>query len=911
MGENNLFEQSFTGLKVRGEEFHYYSLRELERTSGKQVDSLPYSLRLLLENMLRFGARINGCISKAADVEAILNWQPNSEAKAEIPYMPARVVMQDFTGVPAVVDLAAMRESMEQKSYSVQEINPLVETDLVIDHSVQVDFYGERDSFQKNIEKEYERNRERYLFLKWAQKSFKNFKVVPPGVGIIHQVNLEYLASLVKTKKMDGRNYVYPDTLVGTDSHTTMINGIGVLGWGVGGIEAEAVMLGRPYYMLIPEVVGVNLFGRLTEGVTATDLVLSITEVLRKKNVVGKFIEFYGEGLGELEVADRATIANMAPEYGATMGFFPADEKTLDYLQQTGRDDSLIELARTYLSEQKLLFDRNAMVPVYSEQVDFDLTQVEASLAGPKRPQDRVSFSQVGSSFKKAMSQSIDQQGFGIASNQLDKQVDLPHDRGILRHGSVVIASITSCTNTSNPAVMLGAGLLAKKAYENDLISKSFVKTSLAPGSQVVTEYLKRAGLLAYLEALRFNVVGYGCTTCIGNSGKLDDEIIEAIVNNDLVASAVLSGNRNFEGRVNPHVRANYLASPLHVIAYALAGNIDFDFHNKPLGKNKAGKEVYLRDIWPTSAEISAAKNEFITPNIFRERYQSSLGGDDNWHSLTSGSDDNNKSGLYDWDERSTYIQCPDFFSVEEIEKSQVKDIVDAKALLVLGDSVTTDHISPAGAIPVEYPSGAYLKEKGVKVADFNSYGSRRGNHEVMVRGTFANIRIKNALLKEPKEGGYTIHIPTDREMFVYEAAMLYKQSNTPLIVIAGKEYGTGSSRDWAAKGTRLLGIKAVFAESYERIHRNNLVGMGVLPLQFLDGQSKQTLGITGYERFTLLNLNTLAPRQEITVAMINHQDEKKEFRMLVRLDTDIDIEDYKNGGILQTVLKNKFKSVA
>ena len=765
---------------------------------------------------------------------------------------------------------------------------------------------------KKNIELEYERNRERYLFLKWAQKSFKNFKVVPPGVGIIHQVNLEYLSNIVKTKKVaeidskGEKEYAYMDTLVGTDSHTTMINGIGVMGWGVGGIEAEAVMLGRPYHMLIPDVVGVNLIGRLPEGATATDLVLSLTELLRGRNVVGKFVEFYGTGLTDLEIADRSTIANMAPEYGATMGFFPVDEKTLFYFKQTGRPTELIQLIQVYTQKQKLFFHPEADPPLYSENVTFNLEKVVPSLAGPKRPQDRLSLWDVSKAFKQSITLPVKEQGFGIDKSDADKQIALPDGDESLQHGSIVIAAITSCTNTSNPNVMIGAGLLAKKARENGLMVKPFVKTSLAPGSQVVTEYLQKSNLLSYLEALKFNVVGYGCTTCIGNSGKLDEGIAKIITDNDLVAAAVLSGNRNFEGRVNPHVKANYLASPLLVIAYALAGNIDFDFEIEPLGTHK-GKTIYLKDILPTNDEISAIKEQCLKPSVFRSRYEASLSGDEHWTRLSNTSTDEKQNGLYAWDGKSTYIQCPDFFSVAQFEEKPVKNIQKARALLMLGDSVTTDHISPAGAIPSHYPAGIYLQEKGVKVANFNSYGSRRGNHEVMVRGTFANIRIKNQLLKDSKEGGYTIHIPSDEEMFIYEAAMKYKAEGTPLVVIAGKEYGTGSSRDWAAKGTRLLGIKTVLAESYERIHRNNLVGMGVLPLQFLPNENARSLNITGHESFDFLNLEPLSPKKQITVLMTNKDGIQTKFFMCVRLDTLIDIQDYKNGGILQTVLKDKF----
>lgn len=878
-----------------------YSLKELEKNTNKNIKRLPYSIRVLVENMLRHSVSSATQVSEE-DIHKVLDWQAKDLDRPEIPFKPARVVMQDFTGVPAVVDLASMREAVKKAGGDPSKINPQVETAMVIDHSVQVDFFGTKDSFQKNVDLEFERNSERYKLLKWGQKAFNNFKVVPPGMGIIHQVNLEYLSQVLMTEKNNkGEILSYPDSLVGTDSHTTMINGLGVLGWGVGGIEAEAALLGQPCYMVLPDVVGMKLKGKLKEGVVATDLVLRITQDLRKFGVVNKFVEFFGEGVSNLSLPNRATIANMAPEYGATMGFFPVDAETVRYLRSSHRSEAAnrVELL---MRELMLYREDAAEQPDYSAVLELDLDSVDSTLAGPKRPQDRVPFRKLKNDFQETLSNQPGLRGFGIAKDQLTRKVKVEGMDAELTHGSVVIAAITSCTNTSNPYVMIGAGLLAKKAVEKGLMVKPYVKTSLAPGSQVVTAYLTQSGLLPYLEKLKFDVVGYGCTTCIGNSGALSDEIIAAIQAGDLVPAAVLSGNRNFEGRINPHVRANYLASPIHVVAYALTGTVDFDPEVDAIGKDQAGKEVYLKDIWPSNKEIADVVESVITPEMYKDRYSTVFEGTGDWKKLAVPTGE-----LYDFDSNSTYIQCPSFFENFANFKGQ-QDIISAPTLLMLGDSTTTDHISPAGSIPEAYPAGQYLKAHDVDKKDFNSYGARRGNHEVMMRGTFANTRMRN-ILAGGKEGGVTKYHPTGEQMYVFDAAMKYKETNTPLIILAGKEYGTGSSRDWAAKGTFLLGVRAVIAESYERIHRSNLVFMGVLPLQYQEGESADSLGLNGAEQFTILGVSKLKVGQLVQVEAKKTNGQIIKFMAKARLDTEFDVQYFNNGGILQTVLINLMKS--
>lgn len=881
-----------------GQVLTVYNLSKLSKVAGKPVHRLPYSIRILVENLLR---NIDGYKVKESDLLNALSWNAQDADRPEIPFMPARVVMQDFTGVPAVVDLASMRDAFQKAGGDPDKINPLVDTALVIDHSVQVDSFGKPTSLKYNVELEYERNRERYSLLKWGQKALNDFKVVPPGMGIIHQVNLEYLAQVVMVKETEGLGKVaYPDSLVGTDSHTTMINGVGVMGWGVGGIEAEAVMLGQPYYMVLPDVVGVRLVGKLSEGVTATDLVLRVTEILRQKGVVGKFVEFFGEGATSLSLYDRATLANMAPEYGATMGFFPVDAETLHYLRQSARGD-LVERVEKVLKTNALYRVAEEETPEYSEIVEIDLASVDSTLAGPKRPQDRVPLRQLQADFKKSLLASPDKRGFGLKSAELDKKVPVVGMDCTIGHGAVAIAAITSCTNTSNPYVMIGAGLIARNAVQKGLQVKPFVKTSLAPGSQVVTEYLQASGLLPYLEQLKFNVVGYGCTTCIGNSGALEQPVIDAIVQGDLVAAAVLSGNRNFEGRINPMVKANYLASPIHVVAFALAGTVDFNPETDALGYDAADNPVYLKDIWPSAKEVKTIVESLITPKMYADRYAPIFEGTSDWQKLKAP-----ESQLYGWKKSSTYIQCPPFFENFTDNKGPT-DVIDASVLALLGDSVTTDHISPAGDIPEAYPAGQYLRGHGVDVKDFNSYGSRRGNHEVMMRGTFANVRLRN-LLVPGIEGGMTLFHPEQEPMYIYDAAMKYQKMGTPLIVIGGKEYGTGSSRDWAAKGTALLGVKVVIVESYERIHRSNLVGMGVLPLQFKAGESRESLGLDGTEIYTIRGLAQLSPKQVVQVQARSVNGQLKTFEALVRLDTEVEVDYYNNGGILQTVLKNMLK---
>jgi len=954
MPENNAFDAR-ARLATGADEVTYYSLKKLDEQVRGDVFSLPFSIRVMLESLLR---NAGGKFVSKEDVEALASW-PESVG-GELAYLPARVVMQDFTGVPAIVDLAAMRSAMQAVGGDPKKINPLVPTDLVIDHSVQVDAFGSAAALQFNAQREFERNHERYEFLKWGQQAFDNFSVVPPATGIVHQVNLEYLAKGVLVK--DG--VAMPDTLVGTDSHTTMINGLGVLGWGVGGIEAEAVTLGQPYYLLVPEVIGFKLTGALQEGVTATDLVLTVTQQLRAHGVVGKFVEFYGEGLSKLSLPDRATIANMSPEFGATCTFFPVDAETLRYLRGTGRDEDLVELVETYCKEQGLWRTDEQPEPRFSETLELDMDTVESSLAGPRRPQDRLALVDMQPSFRQALGEmagmdhalvsngssnghadadqeaatstgeshtsddtesmeasdtpggAADATGEGepdqtsggepesdeseaVPSGEITVTVD--GEEIYLKHGSAVIAAITSCTNTSNPSVMMGAGLLAKKAVEKGLAVEPHVKTSLAPGSKVVTEYLQTSDLLPYLEELGFDVVGYGCTTCIGNSGPLAEEISQAVDENGLIVAAVLSGNRNFEGRINPDVKANYLASPPLVVAYALAGTVDIDLSRDPLGDDENGNPVYLKDIWPSQEEVAREVENALDPGIYTKQYANVYTGNEQWNEVEVPEGD-----LFEWDPDSTYIQEPSFFKDLDPDAADVEDIIGARVLVRVGDSVTTDHISPAGAIPSKMPAGQYLIEKGVDSRNFNSFGSRRGNHEVMVRGTFGNIRLRNELVE--KEGGYTVHLPDGEETTVYDAAMKYQEEGVPLVVLAGKEYGTGSSRDWAAKGSFLLGVKAVIAESFERIHRSNLIGMGVLPVQYADGEDAESLGLTGHESFDIIGLSDLEAGAELTVKATSDDGETKEFKVKARVDSPVEVEYLRNGGILHTVLRQMLK---
>ncbi len=877
-------------LKVGTRRYDYYSLKAAEKNGLGDLSRLPFSLKVLLENLLR---NEDGRSVRADDIKAVARWLKARRSDREIAFRPARVLMQDFTGVPAVVDLAAMRDAIRAMGDDPRKINPLSAVDLVIDHSVMVDAFGNRAAFGENVAREYERNGERYAFLRWGQKAFDNFRVVPPGTGICHQVNLEYLAQTIWAAKQDGRTLAYPDTLVGTDSHTTMVNGLSVLGWGVGGIEAEAAMLGQPISMLIPEVIGFKLTGRLKEGATATDLVLTVTQMLRKKGVVGKFVEFHGPGLDDLALADRATIANMAPEYGATCGFFPIDAETIKYLKATGRSPARVALVEAYAKAQGLWRGPRTADPVFSDTLILDIGSVESSLAGPKRPQDRVPLSAAAGAFKKALSE-VYARPEGAARIPVEGR---SYDLG---DGDVVIAAITSCTNTSNPSVMLGAGLIARNAVKRGLAVKPWVKTSLAPGSQVVTDYLKQAGLQNHLDKLGFNLVGYGCTTCIGNSGPLPEPIAAAITAGDLTVASVLSGNRNFEGRVNPLTKANYLASPMLVVAYALAGSMKVDLLKEPLGTDKKGKLVYLSDLWPSNQEIADTIRRFVKPSSFRKRYADVFAGDRLWRKVaTSG-------GLtYGWDANSTYVQNPPYFVGMPDRPGALADIRGARLLAILGDSITTDHISPAGAIKKDGPAGQFLIEHGVSPAEFNSYGARRGNHEVMMRGTFANIRLKNEMVPGV-EGGVTRLMPAGETMSIYDAAMRYKAAGTPLLVVAGKEYGTGSSRDWAAKGTLLLGIKAVLAESFERIHRSNLIGMGVLPLQFKEGMTRKTLGLTGEEVLDVIGLAAgIRPRMEVTVTLTRPDGSQESIPALCRIDTLDEVEYFRNGGILPFVLRN------
>ncbi len=881
-------------LTAGGKTFHYHSLKAFAKANPGKLEKLPFSLKILLENLLRHE---DGIAVKKKDIEAIAKWNPKAEPEDEIQFMPARVLLQDFTGVPAVADLAAMRGAVKRLGGDPNVINPLSPADLVIDHSVQVDAFGSPDAFKINADLEFERNSERYQFLRWGQNGFKNFRVVPPDTGIVHQVNLEFLGQVAMTGQKDGSTWVYPDTLVGTDSHTTMINGLGALGWGVGGIEAEAALLGQPCTMLIPNVVGFKLTGKLPAGTTATDLVLTVTQMLRKKGVVGKFVEFYGPGLAGLSLADRATIANMAPEYGATVGLFPVDEVTTDYLKLTGRD-SIVPLVETYYKEQGLWYTASQPEPEYSDTLELDLSKVEPSLAGPARPQDRVALKDAKGSFQKALAEFL---AGKPANPQDDAGIPVQHgsDEFHLTHGAVVIAAITSCTNTSNPSVLVAAGLLAKKAHEKGLQIKPWVKPSLAPGSKVVTDYLKEAGLMPHLEALKFHLVGYGCTTCIGNSGPLPEHISGAVVQGDLAVASVLSGNRNFEGRVNPHVRANYLASPPLIVAYALAGHMNVNLATDPLGNGKDGKPVYLKDIWPSQDEVNEVVKKTVTSAQFKKSYADVFAGDANWKGLQVPTGD-----LYKWDSKSTYIKEPPFFADLTMQPAPVTDIKKARVLALLGDSVTTDHISPAGSFNKTSEAGKYLIGLGVQPKDFNGYGARRGNHEVMVRGTFANIRLKNQLVPGV-EGPVTIHIPTGKQTSIYEASMQYQADGVPLVVIAGKEYGTGSSRDWAAKGPKLLGVRAVIAESFERIHRSNLVGMGILPLQFSGGESAKALALTGRETYEIVGLGSLSPGQKVTVKATDESGKSREFTTVCRIDTPNEVEYFKHGGILPYVLRS------
>jgi aconitate hydratase len=882
-------------LKVGKKTYDYYSLPIAEKNGLAGISTLPFSMKVLLENLIRHE---DGRTVKKEDIKAIADWAKKRRSDREIAFRPARVLMQDFTGVPAVVDLAAMRDAMRSLGGDPKKINPLVPVDLVIDHSVIVDHFGTPRAFKQNVELEYKRNLERYRFLKWGQQAFDNFRVVPPGTGICHQVNLEYLSRTIwsrKEKGADGKTaeVAYPDTLVGTDSHTTMVNGLSVLGWGVGGIEAEAAMLGQPISMLIPEVVGFCLTGKMKEGVTATDLVLTVTEMLRKQGVVGKFVEFYGAGVGALSLEDRATIGNMAPEYGATCGFFPIDEETLRYLSDTARDKDHVALVAAYAKAQGLYHTKSVPDPVFTDTLALDLATVEPSLAGPKRPQDRVPLSKVKAGFTESMDREFKK------STELGRRFKVAGEKFDLGHGDVVIAAITSCTNTSNPNVMIGAGLLARNAVKKGLEVKPWVKTSLAPGSQVVGDYLAKSGLQKDLDTLGFNLVGFGCTTCIGNSGPLPDAISKTVGASDLVAAAVLSGNRNFEGRVNPDVRANYLASPPLVVAYALAGSMLKDLSTEPLGTGKGGKPVYLKDIWPNSKEISAFVRRTVTKKLFQKKYSDVFKGDAHWRSIKVA-----KSDTYPWDSQSTYVQNPPYFVHMSRKPTPLTDVVNARVLGLFLDSITTDHISPAGSIKAASPAGKYLVDHGVEVIDFNQYGTRRGNHEVMMRGTFANIRIKNQMVAGV-EGGVTVHYPSGERLSIYDAAMRYKREHVPLVVFAGKEYGTGSSRDWAAKGTMLLGVRAVIAQSFERIHRSNLVGMGVIPLTFENGTSWQTLGLKGDEVVTIRGIATgLKPRQKFTAEIKSADGSLKEVPLLCRIDTLDELDYFKNGGILNYVLR-------
>lgn len=895
---SNIKQQAKKSFDLNGKSYTYYDLNTLEEQGLTKVAKLPYSIRVLLESVLR---QEDGFVITDEHIKALSDFTEGAEG--EVPFKPSRVILQDFTGVPAVVDLASLRKAMNDVGGDLNKINPEVPVDLVIDHSVQVDSYANPEALERNMKLEFERNYERYQFLNWATKAFNNYSAVPPATGIVHQVNLEYLANVVHAREVDGETVAFPDTLVGTDSHTTMINGLGVLGWGVGGIEAEAGMLGQPSYFPIPEVIGVRLSNALPQGATATDLALRVTQELRKKGVVGKFVEFFGPGVQHLPLADRATIANMAPEYGATCGFFPVDEEALKYMRLTGRSEEQIDLVKTYLEENSMFFTVEKEDPEYTDVVELDLATVEASLSGPKRPQDLIFLSDMKKEFEKSVTAPAGNQGHGFDKSEFDKTATIEFKDGTsttMKTGDLAIAAITSCTNTSNPYVMLGAGLVAKKAVEKGLKVPEYVKTSLAPGSKVVTGYLRDSGLNEYLDDLGFNLVGYGCTTCIGNSGPLLEEIEKAIAEEDLLVTSVLSGNRNFEGRIHPLVKANYLASPQLVVAYALAGTVDIDLQNEPLGKGKDGEDVYLKDIWPSIKEVSDTVDTVVTPDLFKEEYETVYNNNEMWNEI-----DVTDQPLYDFDPESTYIQNPSFFQDLSKEPGTIDSLNNLRVMGKFGDSVTTDHISPAGAIGKDTPAGKYLIEHGVPIRQFNSYGSRRGNHEVMVRGTFANIRIKNQLAPGT-EGGYTTYWPTGEQMSIFDAAMKYKENGTGLVVLAGNDYGMGSSRDWAAKGTNLLGVKTVIAQSYERIHRSNLVMMGVLPLQFQEGESADSLGIDGTEVISVDIDENVKPHDLVKVQAKKDNGEVIEFKAIARFDSNVEMDYYRHGGILQLVLRNK-----
>ncbi|QTL47138.1 MULTISPECIES: aconitate hydratase AcnA [Priestia] len=888
---------------LNGSTYNYYRLQALEEAGLGNVSKLPYSIKVLLESVLR---QVDGRVITKEHVENLAKWGTKDIKDIDVPFKPSRVILQDFTGVPAVVDLASLRKAMADLGGDPDKINPEIPVDLVVDHSVQVDKAGTADSLRINMDLEFQRNTERYNFLSWAQKSFNNYRAVPPATGIVHQVNLEYLANVVHAVEEDGEFVAFPDSLVGTDSHTTMINGIGVLGWGVGGIEAEAGMLGQPSYFPVPEVIGVKLVGELPNGTTATDLALKVTQVLRQKGVVGKFVEFFGPGVAELPLADRATIANMAPEYGATCGFFPVDAEALAYMRLTGRDEKDIQVVEQYTKANGLFFTPENEDPIFTDVVEINLAEIEANLSGPKRPQDLIPLSQMQTEFKKALTAPVSNQSFGLDAKDVDKEITFKLADGsetTMKTGAIAIAAITSCTNTSNPYVLVAAGLVAKKAVEKGLDVPAYVKTSLAPGSKVVTAYLQNSGLLPYLDKIGFNIVGYGCTTCIGNSGPLEAEIEAAIADSDLLVTSVLSGNRNFEGRIHPLVKGNYLASPPLVVAYALAGTVDVDLQKDPIGIDTDGNEVFFSDIWPSQDEIKEVVSRTVTPELFRNEYERVFDDNERWNEIKTSED-----ALYTWENDSTYIQNPPFFEGLSEEPGEVEPLNDLRVVAKFGDSVTTDHISPAGSIAKTSPAGLYLQENGVEPKDFNSYGSRRGNHEVMMRGTFANIRIKNQVAPGT-EGGWTTYWPTNDVMSIYDACMKYKEQDTGLVVLAGKDYGMGSSRDWAAKGTNLLGIKTVIAESFERIHRSNLVLMGVLPLQFKDGESADTLGLTGKETIAVAVDETVKPRDFIKVTATDEAGNKKEFEVLVRFDSEIEIDYYRHGGILQMVLRDKLQS--
>ncbi|QAY67964.1 aconitate hydratase AcnA [Paenibacillus protaetiae] len=892
-----------TQLEVGGKTYNYYSLQELEKQGISNVSKLPFSIKVLLEGAVR---QFDGRAITKEHVKQLAEWAEKREDK-EVPFIPSRIVLQDLTGVPVVVDLAAMRETVKKAGGDPKKINPLVPVDLVIDHSVMVDAFGSPDALEINQRIEFERNAERYRFFRWAQTAFDNFRAVPPDTGIVHQVNLEYLASVAATKVIDGETYVFPDSLVGTDSHTTMINGLGIVGWGVGGIEAEAGMLGQPLYFVTPEVIGFKLTGKLAEGATATDLALTVTQMLRKRGVVGKFVEFFGSGLSNISLPDRATVANMAPEYGATIGFFPVDSTTLEFLRQTGRTEEQIALVEAYYKAQGMFRTDSTPDPTFTDVLELDLSTIVPSLAGPKRPQDRIELTAMKETWNTTARLPIDKGGYGLTDSKLEQEVEVRHNNGKvsrMKDGAVVLAAITSCTNTSNPSVMVGAGLVAQKAVARGLVKPEYVKSSLTPGSLVVTEYLKKAGLMESLEAIGFHVAGYGCATCIGNSGPLPDEVSQAIADNDMTVAAVLSGNRNFEGRIHAQIKANYLASPPLVVAYALAGTVNIDFAKEPIGYDPQGEPVFLKDIWPTSQEINDAIGASLTPDMFRAKYENVYTQNERWNAIPVP-----EGELYEWDPASTYIANPPFFDKLADGIRDVEDIKAARTLLLLGDSVTTDHISPAGSIRPDAPGGKYLIEHGVERKDFNSYGSRRGHHEVMVRGTFANIRIRNHVAPGT-EGSWSTYLPTNEVLSVYETSMKYQADGTNLVVIGGKEYGTGSSRDWAAKGTFLLGVKAVIAESFERIHRSNLVGMGVLPLQFLEGQGWAALGLTGRETFDIVGLNNeVQPGDKVSVIATREDGSQLEFNVIVRLDSLVDVDYYRNGGILQTVLRQMIQA--